>query len=55
MRGLEASPQLGNVTLVGVSRVEKDQVDYQSFTVVATFENYRAVIISPPDTTTVQE
>ena len=55
MRGLEASPQLGDVTLVGVSRVEKDQVDYQSFTVVATFENYRAVIISPPDTTTVQE
>jgi Tfp pilus assembly protein PilN len=55
MRGLESSPQLGNVTLVGVSRVEKDQVTYQAFTLVATFEKYQAVIIAPPDTTTAQE
>jgi Tfp pilus assembly protein PilN len=55
MRGLESSPQLANVTLVGVSRVEKDQVDYQAFTLVATFENYQAVILAPPDTTTIQE
>jgi Tfp pilus assembly protein PilN len=55
MRGLEASPQLTDVTLVGVSRVEKDQVDYQSFTLIASFEDYQAVIIAPPDTTTAQE
>lgn len=51
MRGLEASPLLQNVTLVGVSRVQQDSVSYQSFTLVADYENYAAVIVTPPDTT----
>jgi Tfp pilus assembly protein PilN len=55
MRGLEASPSLADVTLVGVSRVEKDEVEYQGFTLVATFDSYRAIVIVPPDTTTTQE
>lgn len=51
MRGLEGSPLLQNVTLVGVSRVQQDSIDYQSFTLVGDFENYSAVIVAPPDTT----
>ncbi len=51
MRGLEASPHLRSVTLVGVSRVQQDSVSYQSFTLVADYENYAAVAFAPPDTT----
>lgn len=51
MRGLEASPQLQDVTLVGVSRVQQDSLSYQSFTVVAEYENYAAVVLEPSDTT----
>jgi hypothetical protein len=55
MRGLEISPELSNVTLIGVTRVEKEDVEYQSFTLVSTFERYRAVVITPPDTTETEE
>ncbi|MFN2384187.1 MAG: PilN domain-containing protein [Gemmatimonadota bacterium] len=56
MRGLEASPLLERVTLVGVSRVEKDDVAYQQFTMVANFEEYQAVVIAvPADTTEAEE
>lgn len=55
MRGLEASPQLQRVTLVGVTRSDRNQVPVQSFTLVADFENYQAVIIAPPDTTQGEE
>jgi Tfp pilus assembly protein PilN len=51
MRGLESSPLLEGVTLVGVSRVQEDSLSYQSFTLVADFENYSAVVVAPSDTT----
>src|SRR5688572_10349396 len=51
MRGLESSPDLSNVSLVGVSRFESEEADYQAFTLIATFENFRATVIAPPDTT----
>lgn len=51
MRGLEASPELQAVTLVGVSRVQQDSVSYQAFTLVASYENYDAVVVAPRDTT----
>jgi Tfp pilus assembly protein PilN len=55
MRGLESSPHLGDVALVGVSRVEKDDAEYQAFTLIATFEGFRATIVAPPDTTKTKE
>jgi Tfp pilus assembly protein PilN len=51
MRGLEASPHLRDVALVGVSRVEKDDAVFQAFTLIATYEDFRATLITPPDTT----
>ncbi len=51
MRGLESSPHMDNVSLVGVSRSEKDDAQYQAFTLIATFEGFRATVITPPDTT----
>lgn len=55
MRGLEASPQLQRVTLVGVTRTERNQVPVQGFTLVADFENHQAAIMAPPDTTQGEE
>jgi Tfp pilus assembly protein PilN len=55
MRGLESSPDLMDVALVGVSRVEKDGVEYQAFTLIATYENFEASLIAPPDTTETEE
>lgn len=51
MRGLEASPQLKNVTLIGVTRSQQDSLSYQSFTLVADYEDYQPVVIAPADTT----
>lgn len=51
MRGLESSPHLGDVALVGVSRVEKDDAQYQAFTLITSFEGFRATIVAPADTT----
>ena len=51
MRGLESSPHLRDVALVGVSRVEKDDAEYQAFTLIGTFEDFRATVITAPDTT----
>jgi len=51
MRGLESSPHLRDVALVGVSRVEKDDAMYQAFTLIATYEDFRAAVIVPSDTT----
>lgn len=56
MRALEASPQLADISLVGVTRVEdtagpeEESIVYQTFTIVAEFEQYQAVVIAPPDT-----
>lgn len=54
MRALEASDELERVTLIGVSRITESQGDregsYQSFTLVASYENYTVVSIAP-DTT----
>jgi Tfp pilus assembly protein PilN len=55
MRGLESSPHLTDVALVGVSRVEKDGVEYQAFTLIASYEGFRATVIVPPDTTQAEE
>ncbi len=49
MRGLEASPTLENVTLIGVTRVQRDEINVQGFTLVADFEGYQPVTIAPPD------
>lgn len=51
MRALEASSELTDVTLVGVSRVEKEGVEYQSFALVSTFEGYTPVVLGPADAT----
>lgn len=53
MRGLEASPELRDVRLVGVTRALRQEVPVQTFTLLATFENFDPVIITPPDTTVV--
>lgn len=45
MRGLEASPLLREVTLVGVSRTQVDTIQYQSFTLVADLEDYETIVI----------
>lgn len=50
MRDLEASPQLADIALVGVSRAETDSISYQEFTIVADFEEYRTAVIAPADT-----
>ncbi|MDX1622721.1 MAG: PilN domain-containing protein [Gemmatimonadota bacterium] len=50
MRDLESSPQLADVSLVGVSRAETDSISYQEFTIVADFEDYRTAVITPADT-----
>jgi Tfp pilus assembly protein PilN len=55
MHSLESSPSLMDVSLIGVSRIESDEADYQAFTLIATFENFRATVITPPDTTTEAE
>jgi len=44
MRGLEASPEL---------RAVRQEVPVQTFTLLATFENFDPVVITPPDTTVV--
>ncbi|HEY7470756.1 MAG TPA: PilN domain-containing protein [Gemmatimonadota bacterium] len=51
MRGLEASPELRDVRLVGVTRALRQEVPVQTFTLLATFENFDPVVITPPDTT----
>lgn len=53
MRGLEASSELRDVRLVGVTRALRQEVPVQTFTLLATFENFDPVIITPPDTTVV--
>jgi len=53
MRGLEASPELRAVRLVGVTRALRQEVPVQTFTLLATFENFDPVVITPPDTTVV--
>jgi Tfp pilus assembly protein PilN len=49
MRGLEASPHLENVTLVAVSRVERDEVLVQGFTLYADLEGFDPDVIEPED------
>lgn len=51
MRGLEGSPLLEDVTLIGVNRSVEDSISYQNFTLVGTFEQYRPVVVAPADTT----
>jgi Tfp pilus assembly protein PilN len=51
MRGLEASNELEAVRLVGVTRALRQDVPVQTFTLLATFENFDPVVITPPDTT----
>ncbi|HET9333689.1 MAG TPA: PilN domain-containing protein [Gemmatimonadota bacterium] len=53
MRGLEASPELQSVRLVGVTRALRQETPVQTFTLLATFENFDPVVITPPDTTAV--
>lgn len=53
MRGLEASPELRAVRLVGVTRALRQDAPVQTFTLLATFENFDPVVITPPDTTVV--
>jgi Tfp pilus assembly protein PilN len=55
MRGLEASPELRAVRLVGVTRALRQEVPVQTFTLLATFENFDPVVITPPDTTVVAD
>lgn len=55
MRGLEASPELRAVRLVGVTRALRQEVPVQTFTLLATFENFDPVVITPPDTTAATE
>lgn len=50
MRGLEASPELRAVRLVGVTRALRQEMPVQTFTLLATFENFDPVVITPPDT-----
>lgn len=50
MRGLEASPELRDVRLVGVSRSRRDSVDVQQFTLVA-WQEGRPVPDVAPDST----
>lgn len=50
MRGLEASAELRDVRLVGVTRALRQEVPVQTFTLLATFENFDPVVITPPDT-----
>ncbi|MBW3661307.1 MAG: methyltransferase domain-containing protein, partial [Gemmatimonadetes bacterium] len=45
MRGLEASPVLRDVTLVGVTRTQQDSLQFQSFTLVAGLEGYDTVVL----------
>lgn len=51
MRGLEASAELRDVRLVGVTRALRQEVPVQTFTLLATFEEFDPVVITPPDTT----
>lgn len=51
MRGLEASPELTGVRLVGVTRALRQEMPVQTFTLLATFENFDPVVITAPDTT----
>lgn len=51
MRGLEASPLLQDITLVGVARAERDSLVVQGFTLVGSYENYEAAVVVPADTT----
>lgn len=55
MRGLEASPELRDVRLVGVTRALRQEVPVQTFALLATFESFDPVVITPPDTTAVVE
>lgn len=59
MRALEASDAFERITLIGVSRVLENQgdreVSFQSFTVVAGYEDYTPVRIAPADTTDTTE
>jgi hypothetical protein len=41
------------VRLVGVTRALRQEMPVQTFTLLATFENFDPVVISPPDTTVV--
>lgn len=50
MRGLEASPELRAVRLVGVTRALRQETPVQTFTLLATFENFDPVVITAPDT-----
>jgi Tfp pilus assembly protein PilN len=55
MRGLEASPLLHDITLVGVARAERDSLVVQGFTLVGSYESYEAAIVVPADTTAADE
>lgn len=50
MRGLEATPELRGVRLVGVTRALRQETPVQTFTLLASFENFDPVVITPPDT-----
>jgi hypothetical protein len=41
------------VRLVGVTRALRQETPVQTFTLLATFENFDPVVITPPDTTAV--
>lgn len=49
MRGLEASTVLEDVTLVSVTRAERDSFVVQGFTLEAGLENYEPVVVEPPE------
>jgi Tfp pilus assembly protein PilN len=51
MRGLENSPELRRVGLVGVTRAERDDIEVQAFTLVARFEGFQPVVVMPADST----
>ena len=48
--GPEASPELRAVRLVGVTALYAQDVPVQTFTLLAVFENFDPVAITPPDT-----
>ncbi len=50
MRGLEASPLLKDITLVGVTRAERDSLSVQGFTLLGSYENFTAIVVVPVDT-----
>ncbi|HUP00177.1 MAG TPA: PilN domain-containing protein [Gemmatimonadota bacterium] len=51
MRALDASPLLKDITLVGVTRGERDSINIQGFTLLGSFENFAAIVVTPADST----